>query len=375
MSSERPTVLHFIDTTGPGGAETVFLQLAAGLRDRGWPPRTVLTGPGWVLDAVRELELPVDVVETRGRFDTAYIRALHRLVREHRVGLIHAHLFSPAVYASLVGALARVPVVATFHGASDASCDGLGRRLRYRLIDRNARVVCVSEPLKALLQSLAPVRAERLDVIPNGVDIRAFATGDGRSVREEHGVGDQDILVGALGNVRAAKDFHTLLRAAAELQDDRRLHFAIVGERTEPLHGQLVELRDRLGLSDRLSFWGFRSDVPDVMAAFDILAISSSSEGFSLAAIQAMAAGTPVVATRSGGPEQIMTDGVDGLLVPTRSPVDLAAAIRRLVAEPALGTHLANAARTTARERFSLSAMLDGYHELYLELVDPAMAS
>ena len=111
------------------------------------------------------------------------------------------------------------------------------------------------------------------------------------------------------------------------------------------------------------------------MAAFDVLAISSSSEGFSLAAIQAMAAGTPVVATRSGGPEQIITDDVDGLLVPTRSPVDLAAAIRRLVAEPALGTRLANAARDDRPGAVLPLRHAGGYHELYLELVDPAMAS
>ena len=180
MTPERGTVLHFIDTTGPGGAETVFLQLAAGLRDHGWAPRTVLTGPGWVLDSVRELRLPVDVVETRGRFDLSYIRALRRLVREHQVKLIHAHLFSPAVYASLVGALSGVPVVATFHGASDAVSGSFGRRLRYRLIDRKAHVVCVSEPLRDTLQSLAPIRPERLRVIPNGVDVAAFSAGDGR---------------------------------------------------------------------------------------------------------------------------------------------------------------------------------------------------
>ena len=194
-------------------------------------------------------------------------------------------------------------------------------------------------------------------------------------IRREHGIPDEGILVGALGNVRAAKDFRTLLRAAAELAEDRRLHFAVVGERTEPLYGELLQLRDQLGLSDRVSFWGFRSDVPDVMAAFDVLAISSSSEGFSLAAIQAMAAGTPVVATRSGGPEQIITDEKDGLLVPAGSPVDLAQAVRRLAKEPALGIRLADAARQTATERYSLSAMIESYQGLYLDLLNPGMAS
>ena len=123
-----------------------------------------------------------------------------------------------------------------------------------------------------------------------------------------------------------------------------------------------------------MSFW-LRSDVPNVMAAFDVLAISSSSEGFSLAAIQAMAAGTPVVATRSGGPEQMITDEKDGLLVPAGSPVDLAQAVRRLAQEPALGIRLANAAGETATERYSLSAMIESYQGLYLDLLNPGMAS
>src|SRR5690606_25498155 len=120
-------------------------------------------------------------------------------------------------------------------------------------------------------------------------------------------------------------------RAAAHLSPDQRLAFAVVGQRTEPLHEELCALRDSLGLRDRVAFWGFREDAPEVMAAFDVLAISSKSEGFSLAAVQAMAAGTPVVATRSGGPEEILTDGVDGILVERRSPEALAYGIRTIL--------------------------------------------
>ena len=364
-SGDGPPILHIIDTTGPGGAETVFLQVAEGMRRRGWPARTVVVGPGWVLDSVHRLGLPVDVVPTRGRLDWAYLQGLRRVVRRHGIALIHAHLFSPAVYGSLVGALTGVPVVATFHGLSDAQAGGVTRTLRHRLIRRQASMVCVSESLREALVRAGFGRRESIRVIHNGVSVPEFAHGEGHAVREDHGVPDDGILVGAVGNLREPKDFPTLIRAAAQLAGDRRLHFAIVGERAEPLYGELCRLRDELGLRDRLAFWGFRSDVPAVMKAFDVLVISSSSEGFSLAAIQAMAAGTPVVATRSGGPEQIISDGESGLLVPTGDPAALAGAVRRLIEEPELGRRLADRAAGEVVARFSLEATLDAYERLY----------
>lgn len=363
--SAKGRVLHFIDTTGPGGAETIFLQLATGLRERGWDAQAVLVGPGWVMDSARRLELPVELIRTRGRFDLSYVRRLRRLVVERGIRLIQAHLFSPAVYASAVGLTTRTPVVATFHGTSDTVAGSASRSLRYRLIDRQAEVVCVSEPLTDTLRSLSLLRPERLHVIHNGIDIDAFAAADGRALRQELGVAEDAFLVGALGNFRSMKDYPNLLRAAAQLAGERRIVFAIAGQMSEPLHTELQRLRDELGLRDRVAFWGFRQDVPEVLAAYDVLAISSSSEGFSLAAIQAMAAGTPVVATRSGGPEQIITDGKDGLLVPARSPEALAAGIRRYAEDPALRERMAAAASETVRARFSVHSMLDGYERVY----------
>ncbi len=359
------TTLHFIDTTGPGGAETIFLELASGLRDRGWRTRTVVVGSGWVLDGVRARELPVDIVPTRGRLDFSYLRQLHGLVRRHGVKLIHAHMYSPAVYASIVGGLTGASVVATFHGRTDVDREGIGRRLRYRLINRQATVVCVSTSLATELDPDGRGRFRDLRVIHNGVDTSARGETRRSLLRREHGVSDDTFLVGAIGNVRPAKDYPNLLRAASRLRADESVKFCIVGQPTDPLYSELLRIRDDLGLSERVSFWGFRNDIPDVLSAMDALVISSSSEGFSLAAVQAMSAGRPVIATRCGGPEEILTHGVDGILVPTSDPDSLAAAIRTIAADRALREGLARAARETAVTRFSLTAMLDQYEQIY----------
>jgi len=339
------------------------------MRDRGWTSRSVVLGPGWVLNGLQEHALQYDIVETQGRFDVRYLWQLRSLVRRHGVELIHAHLFSPAVYASLVAALEHVPLVATFHGASDVEYGGWSTRLRYRLIKRRATIVCVSESLAAAISAQGLSTATRSRVIHNGVDVARFAAASGHDLRREHGVAEDTFLIGALGNMRDAKDYPTLLRAAAVLAPDRRVAVAIVGEPAEPLLGELTRLRSELGLEQRVSFWGFRNDVPEVLAAFDALAISSVSEGFSLAAVQALAAGKPVVATRCGGPEEILTDGVDGLLVPTSSPDALAGALRRLIESPDLRTRLSAAGRMTAASRFSVESMLDAYETLYLECI------
>ena len=372
---KRGTVLHFIDTTGPGGGETIFLQVAHGMRERGWDAHLVVVGPGWVLDSAQAMGLPVTIVETSGRFDLQYIRRIRALVREYNAALIHAHLFSPAVYASLIGLSSGTPVVATFHGASDAESGSLMRDLRYRLIARQAHVVCVSESLRTAVRQVPGMRAAALSVVPNGIDIDTFARANGQAARQALGMRDGDLLVGAVGNVREAKDFGTLLRAAALLAPDPRINFAIIGERTEPLYGELLALRQALQLEDRVAFHGFRSDIPELMAAFDLLAISSSSEGFSLAAVQAMAAGRSVVATRSGGPEEIITSESDGILVPVSDPAALAGAIRRVLDDAALRERLGSAARRTAADRFSLTAMLDGYERIYREATGPAASA
>jgi glycosyltransferase involved in cell wall biosynthesis len=139
----------------------------------------------------------------------------------------------------------------------------------------------------------------------------------------------------------------------------------IVGQTPPALHAELIALRDALGLRESVSFTGFREDVEAALAAFDLFALTSDSEGFSIATVQAMASGLPIVATRCGGPEEILEDGRTGVLVDTGSPEQLADAIERLRHDPSARAALGRAARADADARFSLSAQVRSYERLY----------
>lgn len=362
------TVLHLIDTGGPGGAETIYAQVALGLDRARW--RSVLAVPerDWLYHELERGGGSPRLLEARGSFNVRLLGAILRLVRRERVSLIHAHLFASGVYASLAGRLAGVPVVCTLHGRVDVEHGDpyLGAKLRI-LDSRRNRVVFVSDSLRRWYADTAPLRLAQMHVLHNGIDAAAFAPGRDAGLRAELGLAEGEILVGAVGNIRPAKDYATLLQAVALLRGKAipRLRFVIVGAGGNDLERALVLERARLGLEDSVAFAGFREDVPAVLRALDIYVSSSSSEGFSLTTVQAMACGLPVLATRCGGPEEIVEDGATGLLVGPSSAVELANGIARLAADGPLRARLARAARAAVETRFALPRMVMGYERIY----------
>jgi len=144
-------ILHVIDTTGPGGAETVFVQLATCLDAHKWQSFAAVPGRGWVYDTVAETGLQPIVTPCSGSFDLRYLVALCRAIRNHRIDLVQTHLFTASVYGSLAGTLCGVPVVSTFHGRPDLAGSERYRALKFRILRRGARkVVFVSESLRSI---------------------------------------------------------------------------------------------------------------------------------------------------------------------------------------------------------------------------------
>jgi glycosyltransferase involved in cell wall biosynthesis len=364
------TVLHLINTGGPGGAETVYVSLVRGLA--GWRHVTVSPNREWMYHRIVELGLNPIVTRSVRSFDLRYLLRLYRVVREQRVDLVQGHLFGPGVTASLLGRMAGVPAVVTVHGPGDFGAQERYRALKLGLVNRGAaRVVFVSEALRRRFLTDNALRPELTTVIPNGIDLSEFSRGRDDGLRRELGAGPADFVVGAIGNVREAKGYDVLLAAAARLKaGGAGFRFVIVGEAEGALYERLVALRGELGVEEEVRFLGFRDDVPRVLQALDAVAVTSRIEGFSLATVQAMAAGVPVVATRCGGPEEILAHGRTGLLVENGSPEAVATGLATLRSDAALREALGRAARRDAESRFTVEAQLQAYDALYRQCIE-----
>lgn len=358
-------VLHVIDTGGPGGAETVFLHAATRLDPARFCSIAVVGGTGWLAAQLRAYAIEPYIVPAKGAINVRYLFALLRLARHHRVDVILAHLYGSAVYASMVGTLLSIPVVSVLHGQTDLPRIERFASVKAAIVCRGCReVIFVSERLKEHLRPRLGLPAAQCAVIPNGVDTRVFRPSRDNSLRTELGLSDDTVLVGAIGNIRKPKAYDVLLRAARTLIERRhRLHLVIAGDCANALGMQLEQLKHELGIEGHVTFLGLRPDVSRVLNNLDAFVLSSQTEGFSIACIEAMACGIPVVATRSGGPEQILEDQA-GLLVPTGDPEALAAAVERVITSNDLAADLTARALKRVHEQYSLTTMLARYQTL-----------
>lgn len=358
-------VLHVIDTGGPGGAETVFLQTATRLDPVRFQSTAVVGSMGWLAKQFQDRGISPCIVPARGSFNVRYLSTLLRLARQYKTDVIAAHLYGSSVYASVVGTLLSIPVVSILHGHSDVPDAERFSSLKSAIVRRGSRrVIFVSERLQDHLRSRFRLTAEQCAVIPNGVDTGVFRPSRDRFLRAELGLGDDMALLGAIGNIRKPKAYDVLLRAARTLADrSLRFHLVIAGDCANDLGSQLQQLSTELGIERHVTFLGLRPDVSRILNNLDVFVLSSHTEGFSIACVEAMACGIPVVATRSGGPEQIL-DGEAGLLVPTGDPESLAVAVERIISSKELAATLTARGMKRVHEQYSLTTMLSRYEAL-----------
>ena len=364
------SILHVIDTGGPGGAETVFLNCATRLDASRFTCTAVIDNDNWLAQQLRARGQTPLIESAKGSFNLGYLRRIAAIARSVKADLICAHLYGSAIYASALGAFSGIPVVSVFHGGVDIASRDRFTSLKAALIRKGSRkVVFVSRSLREELARTLRIPAAQSVIIPNGIDTVRFSPGRDESIRAELHLPPDAVLVGAIGNVRPAKAYDNFLRAAHVLVNrSDRFYFAIAGQYSGNLADELMALRRELKLEQRVFFLGLRSDVATVLHNLDIFALSSKSEGFSIACVEAMACGVPVVATRCGGPEEIL-DSESGVLVAPANPNELAEAIDRLAQEPQTARQLTYAARKRALEEFSLETMLARYEGLFEDVV------
>jgi len=249
---------------------------------------------------------------------------------------------------------------------------GMKSRLKFAVIRKSAtRVVAVSNYLKRELEQKWRFTSDQVTVIHNGVDFEAFDIQPGKSsLRTELGLEPGTPLIGMVGNIRGPKAYRYFVEAARLVSDRMpECRFLIVGHGEGDLLNELIGQIEALGLKGKVILTGFRHDVAQILAQLDVFMLSSLSEGLSIATIEAMGLGKPVVVTDSGGPGEIVRDGETGYLVPTADPKALADRAMELLQNHSLAERMGLAARADVRLRFSLDQNVLSYEQLYRECV------
>ncbi len=371
-NSDKPkTILHLIDTTGPGGAETIFIQLADKLREHGYSSVVVISGKGWVEEELKRRGLQPYIIPAKGSFAIGLLSQLVQLVKKHRVDIIQSHLLGSNVYAAMVGLLTRTPVVATYHGMVDVNPNERFKWLKNKMMRWGInRYVAVSQGLLKNIQERGLLDPNKACVIYNGVELERYNKASTSDLREELSLAKNAILVGSLGNIRPAKAYHVLIESAKGLIEKYpHLNFVIAGHKKPSLMNELQIQLEESGLQSHFHFIGFCNDTAGFLLQMDLFALSSSSEGFSIATIEAMAAKLPAVVTRCGGPEEIISPEKTGLMVEPNDAKALAQGITRLIESPELCNSLASQAYKHVEQNFTMQAMLKGYQSEYQKLL------
>lgn len=349
-SSAPPVrVLWLVKGLGIGGAERLLVA-AAGVHDRAAfaiEAAYVVPAKDQLVGALEERGVPVTCLGGTSRL--AWVRRLRALLDEGRFDVVHVH--SPLVAAVARLAARSVPrrrrprVMTTEHnGWSTLALPT--RLLNAATAGLDDATLAVSEETRASIWW--PRTRRRTEVVVHGVDLAGLrgAAGKGRGVREELGIGPDEVVVLTVANYRAQKAWPVLLAAAREVVD-RGLPVRFLGVGQGPLEAEVAAEHRRLGLGDRLLLLGRRDDVADLLAAADVFALASTYEGYPLAVMEALGAGVPVVATAVGGVVDAVGDTA-GLLVPPGRPDLLADALARMV-DPRERSRLAAGAEQAGR--------------------------
>jgi glycosyltransferase involved in cell wall biosynthesis len=362
-------IAHVLSSFGLGGQEKVALDLASRQRSAGHfvVAVSLATPPeGLLADEFRRAGVRAKTVPKSGGVDASLPVRLAGFLRDERVDVVHTHNPHALIYGAPAASLARAAIVHTKHGANpDVPRRRWLRRVASTLVDA---CVAVTPALAELARRDQDCDEGLLSVIPNGIDMRRFAprSEERRRVRAELGIPEEAWVVGTVGRLAPEKDQALLVDAMAPLLDERR-HLVIVGD--GPERESLRRRIDATLRGDYVHLPGARSDVPELLSAFDVFVLSSKTEGLPLVLLEAMATELPVISSAVGGIPDVLEHGATGFLFEPGDKATLTKELVKLFAVPALGKGLGAAARRAIADSHSLERMAESYENLYRRVI------
>jgi glycosyltransferase involved in cell wall biosynthesis len=364
-SHPRPRILQLLATGGSGGAQESYTGLLLRLDRSRYEVRALSLSAGSAVQRLRALGVTVDVLDETD--DALAVRELAAWLQREEIDLVHAHMFRAEVLGTRAAVAAGTPVImSTVHSSRVRS--PADTALLASLTPSIDRLIVPSDSIARKVRADGREGA-RFAVIPNGVDLSRFATpAPVCSLRDELRIGPDAPMVGVVARLAPEKGHRHLVAAMpAILEAEPDAWLVIVGEGAEAdaLQAQAAAFGPRI--ADRIVFTGRREDISAVTADLTVAVVPSLREAQGISILEAMARRRPVVASAVGGIPEVITHGVDGLLVPPADPDALAGAISTLLADRALREWIGDAGYRTVAERFSIDAQVKRIEAVYDE--------
>jgi len=335
----------------------------------------IILNPGKLAEQLGTIGINVTVLDESKDGFLRLRRKVMGILHGKNIDIIHSHRYKENILAASIKKKCGIEcLIQTVHGVSEmfkgfAMYKARAYALANRVFTRRYfdKIITVSDDIKQQLQRFIP--ESRLTTIHNAVDpgvIRPSKSAD--EIRREFDIDSKAPIIGATGRMVSVKAYDLFLRTAQiilECRPDAR--FILVGD--GPLKSSLQKLSSELGIADKVIFPGFRGDIFDIMNAFDIFAISSHHEGVPMALLEAMSLRKAVVSTAVGGINEVIEDGVSGLLVEPNSAITLAKACLEVLNNSKLKSTLEDGAYTRIGKEFNTDVQSKRAFKLYRELV------
>ena len=363
------SIVHVVENLERGGLERMVIDLALAQRAAGYRCRVIcLYEPGRLARELTSQCIDVQACRKRAGLDTRALTRLRTWLREMPGAILHTHNAN-AHYHAVVAAfgLPVARVINTRHGMGAARPHSRGERL-YRLAMRRTDIVAaVCEAARARFAEQGVRPRVQLLAVPNGIRIDGFSPASEErraALRNVLGLAPHTRIVGTVGRLNPVKDQAMLLRAFARVHAGfAETVLVLVGDGAQ--RAALEAQASTLGIGDAVRFLGDRSDVRQLLQGFDMFALSSLSEGYSIALLEACASGLPIVATDVGGNGEIVVDGRNGRLVAAGRDDRLADAMAGLLRNPTQAAGWGAAGRDWALREASIQTMAARYAALY----------
>ena len=379
LKSNPPIPIAFVVATFQfGGLERCVARIVNHLdRSRFRPVVISLSTIGAADEWITADDVPTIALDKRPGNDPRVVWRLARTLSRENVRLVQSHNWGTLLETSAARILSRVSChVHAEHGIELEAMQIATMRSRLRsavtraTLESTSQPIAVADNIRQRIEKSCGFKADRIQIVRNGVDIEPCADGFQRqALRDSIGIGSSATMVASMGRLAGVKDFGTAIDALAELaQRGSDVHLVLIGD--GPEKERLLKYAREKQVEDRFHAVGQQSNISEWLAATDIYINSSVSEGMNLAIIEAMAAGRASVVTDVGG-NSLLVDGTSpcGLVVPSEAPVAMADAIEKIVRHPDLRANYENCASQRFEEEYRTEVMVRRYEELYEELL------